>query len=206
MTRQRVFVVCSLVCLTRTPIIAPHIDKHKLRCFAPTLVRQRVFILFRHPKHVRRAQPERVRVDSKPNFAGFAPQHHHNQAILAAVLAVLSALRWNHELPRDEKVLRFERGAARDGRSVGVERNEREIGVVSDELDLAFVGRDKTRIGERSFGHDFIVEKDLTVLGNQALGVRERREEHGGGGKRRRGTIDGEGNLVLGGIRWGIPW
>lgn len=166
-----------MICSTRTAVITPHIYKHKLRCFAPTFVRQRVFILLRHPKHVRRAQPERVRVDSQPNFAGFAPQHHHDQAILPAVLAVLSALRGNHELPCNEKVLCFERGAACDGRSVGVERNERQIGVVAHELDLAFIGRNEARIGERGFGNDFVVEKDLTILGNNVLRVSKNEEE-----------------------------
>ena len=195
--------VCSRICSTRIAVITPHIYKHKLRCFAPTFVRQRVFILLRHPKHVRRAQPERIRVDAQPNFAGFAPQHHHDQAVLPAVLAVLSTLRRDHELPCNEKILRFERGAACDGRSVGVERNEGQIGVVADELDLAFVGRNEARIGERRFGYDFVVEKDLAILGNNVLRVRENGgEAHLRGGERRRGVIDGEGNLGLGGIGW----
>lgn len=191
-----------MICSTRIAVIAPHIYKHKLRRLAPTFVRQRVFILFRHPKHVRRAQPERVRVDSQPNFAGFAPQHHHDQAILPAVLAVLSTLRRNHELPCNEEILRFERGAACDGRSVRVERNEGQVGVVAHELDLAFIGRNEAGIGERGFGYDFVVEKDLAILGNNVLGVRESEEKHLGGGKGRRGVIDGEGNLGFGGSGW----
>ena len=201
------FVVCCLLfVVTLTAIIAPHVHKHKLRRFASAFVRQRVFVLLRHPEHVRRAQPERVRVDPKPHFARFAPQHHHDQTVLPAVLSVLPTLRRNHELPRDEEVLRLQRSAASDGGRVGVERNQGQIGVVAPQLDFALVGRNESRVGERSFGDDLVVEKDLTVFGDSVLRVSEEsggylRGWRGGGGRRggegRRGTVDGERNLAI---------